>query len=172
MSTLSVNTIHNSSGAYSITGVGKILQVVSVTKSDVYTNSSHPNAWTDITGMSVAITPSSASNKVLVYAISRVSCNNHASCIIKRDSTEIACGDADGSRRQTSTGEQYDLGNSYRSMDSPIMYLDSPSSTSSLTYKMCFWAGQTFYFNRTRYDHNSNSVARPTSGITLMEIGA
>ena len=171
MSTLVVNAMHNTSGAYSITGVGKILQVVSVTKSDVYTNSSHPNAWTDITGMSVAITPSSASNKVLVYAISRVSCNNHAACAIKRDSTLIAVGDSDGSRRPTSTGEQYDLGNSYRSMDSPIMYLDSPSSTSSLTYKMCFWAGQDFYFNRTRYDHNSNAVARPTSGITLMEIG-
>tara|TARA_R100001082_G_scaffold83741_1_gene50472 strand:- start:67 stop:585 length:519 start_codon:yes stop_codon:yes gene_type:complete len=172
MSTLAVNAIQNLSGAHSITGMGKILQVQSVTKSDVYTNSSNPDTWTDITGMSVSITPSSSSNKVLVYAISRVSCNNHASCAIKRDSTLIAVGDADGSRRPTSVGEQYDLGNSYRSMDSPIMYLDSPSSTSSLTYKMCFWAGQTFYFNRTRYDTNSASVARPTSGITLMEIGA
>ena len=47
---------------------GKVLQVVSTTKTDTFTvstaNSSDP---ADITGLSVAITPASSSNKVLVF---------------------------------------------------------------------------------------------------------
>ena len=50
---------------------GKILQVVSTTKTDTFTvstaNSSDP---ADITGLSVAITPASSSNKVLFLDIS------------------------------------------------------------------------------------------------------
>jgi hypothetical protein len=44
--------------------IGKILQVVSTTKTDVFTTSS--GSFTDITGLSVSITPSSTSSKVLI----------------------------------------------------------------------------------------------------------
>ena len=43
---------------------GKVLQVVSTVKTDTFTTSS--GTFTDLTGMSVSITPSSASNKVLI----------------------------------------------------------------------------------------------------------
>ena len=46
---------------------GKVLQVVSTTKSDTF-SSSTINAFTDITGLSVSITPFSASNKILIIA--------------------------------------------------------------------------------------------------------
>jgi hypothetical protein len=45
---------------------GKVLQVVSTTKTDTFTTTS--TSFTDITGMSVSITPSSASNKILVFS--------------------------------------------------------------------------------------------------------
>ena len=48
---------------------GKVLQVVSTTKTDVFTASLN-NSFTDITGLSVSITPSSASNKILILVSS------------------------------------------------------------------------------------------------------
>ena len=168
MSTLKVNTLQNASGGNSIGNVGKIIQVVSTTKCSTFTHSS-TSTWTDITGMSVTITPSSSSSKILILANTRVSCNNHANARLMRGSTAIAIGDADGSRSRTSVGELYDLGNSYRSMDSSILYLDSPSTTSATTYKIQFIAGDDFYFNRTRYDNDSMGIGRPASTITVME---
>ena len=51
---------------------GKVLQVVSTTKSDV--TSSTSTSYADITGMAVSITPSSTSSKILViYGINAVS---------------------------------------------------------------------------------------------------
>ena len=47
-------------------GGGKILQVKSVTKKDSF--STGDNGWTDITGLSLTITPSKATSKILVQA--------------------------------------------------------------------------------------------------------
>ena len=43
---------------------GSVLQVVSATKSD--TQSTSLQAWVDVTGLSVSITPTSASSEILV----------------------------------------------------------------------------------------------------------
>ena len=48
------------------TYAGKILQVQSTIKTDTFTTTS--GSVTDITGLSVSITPASTSNKVLVIA--------------------------------------------------------------------------------------------------------
>ena len=49
------------------TGVGgKILQVLQTVKTDVASTTS--TSWTDLSGLSASITPSSASNKILVTA--------------------------------------------------------------------------------------------------------
>ena len=44
---------------------GKVLQVVSTAKTDTFSTSS--TSFTDITGLSVAITPSATSSKILVF---------------------------------------------------------------------------------------------------------
>ena len=150
---------------------GKVVQMVSSTKTGTFTSTTQ-GSWIDV-GLSVTITPTSSSNKVYVMAISRMSVNNHASSRVCRGTdTGIGIGDADGDRSRTSFGEQYDLGNSYRSMDSPMYYLDSPNTTSATTYKVQARSGQTTYFNRTRYDTNASGVARPASTITVWEIAA
>ena len=70
MSTLKVNEIQNTSGGSTITNVGKVLQIVSATKTDSASGLS-TSTPTDITGLSVNITPSSASNKVwIVFHVS------------------------------------------------------------------------------------------------------
>ena len=75
---------------------GKILQVVSDTKTD--TQSFQSQSFSTISGLSVSITPSSASNKVLVHYSVSVSCNNYGMFNLRRAGTEILRGDADGNR--------------------------------------------------------------------------
>ena len=49
------------------TGVGgKVLQVVNTVKTDVFSGQSVSNAFVDITGLTLSITPSSSSNKILI----------------------------------------------------------------------------------------------------------
>jgi hypothetical protein len=45
---------------------GKVLQVVQTTKTDTFTTTS--TSFTDVTGLSVSITPSSASSKILIFS--------------------------------------------------------------------------------------------------------
>ena len=60
-----------------LTGIttGKVLQVVQTMKTDTF-SSTTGTTWTDITGVSVNITPSSASNKILVSFHGGVSASN------------------------------------------------------------------------------------------------
>ena len=152
---------------------GKVLQVVSATKTD--TASSSSSTFADITGLSVSITPSSASNKILVIGYINGAWDNALAKIgtrIMRDSTAIAIGDTAGSRIRLS-------GYLYANIqsDSPFVisvnYLDSPSSTSSLTYKWQFSSLDNtgvVYVNRSGADSDSTIQARTASGITVMEI--
>ena len=83
---------------------GGIIQVVSTTKTDTFSSSS---TNTDITGLSVTITPQSSSSKILVF-MSVTGTNQHTSQRfafgLKRGSTEIAQGDAASNRTRASAG--------------------------------------------------------------------
>ena len=146
---------------------GKVLQVVSAVKTD--TMSSTATSFTDI--LTCSITPSSASSKVLCLGVTRMTSDNHCNIRLCRDSTAIFIGDADGSRTRTSTGEAYDLGNSYRSQDSSVVFLDSPSTTSATTYKLQgIGVGETWLINRIESDSNNTAYSRCPMSLTLMEI--
>lgn len=152
-------------------GGGKVLQVVQATKTDTQTISA--GAWTDITGLSASITPSSTSNKVLVLA--QVSCaaygagSSYGALNLVRGSTDIFQGDAASNRTQSTGGFQ-----SYATAGSTmgtICYLDSPASVASTTYKVqAFDVGGTVYINRTNTDTDSSTYVRMASSIILMEI--
>jgi len=78
---------------------GKIAQVLSTTKTDTFTTSS--TTYTDITGLSVSITPSSTSSKILVFVTVNgqgVVSQNQAFFQLVRDTTPIGNGAAAGSR--------------------------------------------------------------------------
>jgi hypothetical protein len=152
---------------------GSVLQVVSATKTD--TASTGSSTFADITGLSVSITPSSASNKILIIASINLGWDNTIAKVgsrLMRDSTAIAVGDTAGSRIRL-TGYLY-VG---VTCETPFVvsanHLDSPSSTSALTYKWQFSAldnAGTVYVNRGTTDANSTNVGRPVSSITVMEI--
>ena len=80
---------------------GAILQVVQTVKTDT-TSITTLDTWTDISGMSVSITPSSASNKILVTAVlnTGIEDDSYYSLRLEKDGTAIAVGDAAGNRSQ------------------------------------------------------------------------
>jgi hypothetical protein len=136
-----VNADINASAAIAgtkLTGVGKVLQVVQTTKTDRFATSSA--TLVDITGLSVSITPSSASSKILIMftlgSLQNNGNNSRAFASLIRGSTAIIIGDA-------GTGHEHTIGVCFRSNSGPdtqvsqsFQYLDSPNTTSSTTYKI------------------------------------
>lgn len=154
--------------AYSDYTSGSVIQVASTSKTDTFTTTS--TSYTDITGLSVSITPTSTSSKVLVFMDVRVGASSDAFFVqMVRDSTAIYIGNAAGSRTRATAGGNYL--NQYISGSSTGMYLDSPASSSALTYKvqMKVSAG-TGYVNRGPNDTDGAAFDRTASSITVMEI--
>lgn len=152
---------------------GTVLQVVSATKTDTFSTSS--SSWTDITGLSVSITPTSSSSKILVmYSLMTGETSSQFPLMrLVRGSTVIAVGDAAGSRAQVSS-----VGWSSGAVNATDMqsmnFLDSPATTSSITYKLqtINTQPQTIYVNRNARDDNGSYEPRGVSSITVMEIAA
>ena len=150
---------------------GMITQVVQTIKSDT-TSLSSTSTFTDISGMSVAITPSSSSNKILVQFnvnISNLS-NGHVDVRLLRGSTAIAVGDASSSRARVSISKESAAhGNGME--ERTMMFLDSPATTSATTYKLQWKTGGVdAVLNRSKDDSDDSSHPRGVSTITAMEV--
>ena len=153
---------------------GSVLQVVSSTKTDTF-SSSTTGSWLDVTGISVSITPTSVSSKIMIFGrITGMGTNGTTRLQMRlvRDSTAISIGDAAGSRLQVSGNELY-VAESAAYLGSIITFLDSPSTTSATTYKVQIRNGNsaaTVYINRSQEDPDGGQYPRGTSSITVMEI--
>ena len=153
---------------------GSVLQVVSTTKTDTFTSTT-TGSFLDVTGLSVAITPASASNKVMVFG--RItgmgtSAVTRAQMRLVRDSIAISVGDAASARLQVSGNEMY-VADPDVLLGSTVFFLDSPATTAATTYKLQLRNGNsagTIYVNRNPTDTDSAIVSRGTSSITVMEI--
>ena len=163
----------NTGTLISTKSAGTVLQVVSTTKTDTFTSTTTV-AFTDITGFSVSITPSSATSKILVTVsgtCSGQSATSGSNLRLMRDSTAIGVGDAAGSRSRATTNSYQADAN--QSNPFSMNFLDSPSTTSAITYKVQFFiSAGTFYFNRAQSDSDVVGVHRYASTITVMEIAA
>ena len=154
-------------------GVGKILQVVQDVKTDTFSTNSQ--AFVDVTGLSVSITPSSASNKILVMVSLALGNNGtHSDARLMRDSTAIAIGNA-SSNRTRSTFHLSSVSNT--DIPTPSMtWLDSPATTSAVTYKMQvavpYSSSYVIYVNRGADDSDAGYAGRLVSTITVMEVAA
>jgi hypothetical protein len=153
----------------------KVLQVVSVTKSDSFTAAAGVGNWSDVTGLSASITPASSTSKILVlYNVSASQQVGFNVCHgqLLRGSTAINIGDTAGSRVR-STSDPISAASALVGTTIAGTYLDSPATTSSTTYKFQVMAnGGTVYVNRSQTDTDGVDYARTVSTITLMEIGA
>ena len=155
---------------------GSVLQVLSAAKTDVFSTAS--TSFVDVTGLSVSITPTSASSKILVLMDVKLGSAINVTGYVKivRDSTSIYIGDSDGSAQRVTYGNSDDPSNQwpYQAVGT---FLDSPATTSSVTYKVQLLSEPventgTVYINRSGEGGTSASGARTASSITVMEIAA
>lgn len=157
---------------------GSILQVVNALKTDVFSTAT--NGFVDVTGISASITPLSSSSKILInISLGGVGMGDGSTgphtCIfrIDRNGSNILAGDAAGSRNRgafrSSIGLNQDHSHSYS-----YTGVDSPATTSALTYKLQMYtqSGVIAYINRTKSDSDGSDAyqSRTSSSITLMEI--
>jgi hypothetical protein len=135
------NAAINASAAIATTklGTGAVLQVVSTAKTDTFTTTS--STYTDATGLSVSITPSSSSNKILVsYSIQFSGIvDSYGGAVILRNGTIITQGTG-GTGSQTNITTALAIGSSgnwdYKLQTAQFEILDSPATTSAITYKL------------------------------------
>ena len=157
----------------SVGSTSAVIQVKSTTKSDTFTMSSA--TYADVTGLSVSITPTSASNKS--YVVASVNFNGDAGVTgaaaqLVRGSTAIGIGDAAGSRAQATSGGVQGADDDYPGSSS-LTFLDSPATTSATTYKVQVrgtGGSPAVYVNRGLADTNTASYFRYISTITVMEV--
>ena len=133
MSTLKVNNITPTAGIPS-GGGGGIIQIKQAFKTDHYSQSS--TSFADITGLSVAITPTSSNSKILIMVNLFVSVSDAALLRLLRDSTVIGAGTGNSGGTNLSGFAMARMSATNLSDTHNITILDSPSTTSATTYKV------------------------------------
>ena len=186
MSTLKVDTIEGKTTAGTVAmPAGSIVQVQSTTSSAQTTVSGV--GFTDF--MSVAITPKFSSSKIHVSCSINVSGQNttggatdqgirYSGVKLFRDSTQIAVNSNTSGNRTAVWFSSNSIGQTtneaYRMANSSGQFLDSPSTTSAITYKIQIGqSNQTSSFvvtNTSPIDDNNTYTHHGVSTLTLMEI--
>lgn len=158
-------------------GAGKILQIVQTVKKDKQTIQS--TSLTDIAGMSVTITPSSASSKVLIRYCLSVFTNTQywAMRLLRGSDSTIFIGDQNASATGQNRGSFGSYMPSYvdgRSITQEL--LDTPNTTSATTYKLQahtpYSSGYIIGINTSPTQDNGSYMTNCVSTITAMEVGA
>ena len=147
-------------------GAGAVLQVVQTTINGTTTTLTTNQTWTDVTGFSASITPTSSSSKILVmvsaqWELFKSGAEVTGAFKILRGSTDIFVESANsqGFEAAVNGGRVYIDGRWNGT------YLDSPATTSSTTYKLQFRLQNSGQFS-------VNSQGTQTGTVILMEIAA
>ena len=176
MSTLRVDNILDTSGNDTVTG--KILQV-QYTQYDTRSSQSISAATvTALDNMSVTITPSSTSSKILLLAqwngeFSNTAVTYNGMFSFLRNSTYIGAEVTSRNYGIMPPVLSYYAADAASTMEScSWRYLDSPATTSSITYYGAInsYGAITMYHNRTVVDTNVNSYEQGVSSVMAMEI--
>ena len=154
---------------------GSVLQVVSAYKTDTQTISAATLTFVDISGLSVTITPKFSTSKFL--CIFNVVMGNgadaaHGYVRLNRNGTAIALADTAGSRTSASSCV-INTSQGGQSMTSTNSYLDSPATSSAVTYKLTVATNNVnpTYINRSARDTDGTYYdGRSTSSLTILEI--
>jgi len=144
---------------------GKILQVVSTIKTDLFTTTT-TNTYGDITGFNVTVTPASSTSKIFIMAqmYQHTSASTHVLYRLLRGSTEI------GSSTVGSGGYTGIAGGSItqdRGSNASFNLLDSPNTTSATTYKVQVLHGSGTYRLNSR-----SGTWNASSTLTVQEVAA
>jgi len=177
-SILKVSTIQTTAGSVptaadlGLNVTGSMLQVKQAVTDATWSTTS--STLTDVTGMSVSITPSATSSKILVIVDAHIGYDVYAGVFhLLRDTTKIYAG-AGGLTRCGLFTNYYGSDVQYALLPLTANYLDSPATTSSITYKLqgsSISSGYTAYVNRTHANlSETNRDGLTASSITVMEI--
>ena len=142
------------------------------------------NSFTDISGLSQAITPSSSSSKILVMLDMSFSTfgetgstGQNIAWQIARGSTAIYIGDAASNRTRATASIRIIGSESDDARRCGSVFLDSPNTTSATTYKVQWsktylqgGSDHAIYLNRSFADTDNDDRVRYASSITLMEV--
>jgi hypothetical protein len=153
---------------------GTILQVVNTNFNSLVTVNS---GVATVSGFSASITPASSSNKILVMVSVAIgfSGDTYPYILLQRNGTSIFTGNS-------ASGSQYNVflggygtatpGVAYRISQQAKCVLDSPATTSAVTYQIAADCpfGAPGYINRQGNQSNNPYIQYPTSTITLMEV--
>ena len=174
----------NGSGVLSFAsaGGGGILQLKSANEPAKLTTTS--TSYAGITNLSVTLTPSSASNKILILAHVSMSGQNGGNAgggtAIFRNGSILsgANGAASGSRTrgfaQGISGYAVSSTQEWAMFANSVIFLDSPATTSSTTYQV-YWRAEASggsILNAGYEDSDSTDRRRHASNITVMEIAS
>ena len=151
---------------------GKVLQVVQGflnTSATISANSFQP------TGLTLNITPTSSSNKIYLMAtvcLGVGTADYNQGLAFFRDSTQIGSADDVSSREGVQSGTRGLTTSGYP--NSSLTFLDTPSSTSQITYtvKLFGESGATHYINRLGDNSDQAHKHRTASSIVAMEVSA
>jgi hypothetical protein len=154
-----------------------IAQVAQTVKTDTFSTTSV--SYVDVTGLAATITPSRATSKVLIIAhVSQGDWSQGSFIQIVGGNADSYVGDAATSRVRAAGwvyGGGAADGNQVNAPSQVIAYLDSPATTSPVTYKVQLRAGVNTtgvaaYINRSHADSNSAAFGRLPSSLTLIEV--
>jgi len=143
-----------------VNGVGTVKQVQSTTLTTAFTSGA-AGAYANITGLSVNITPATNTNKMLIMA----TVNGGTFMAVKVTGGNTATGYSVNSYASADSA-----GNNDYVASASMLYLDSPATTSAITYQVQSkdLAGGTSYINRSQ----NSATAVAASTITVIEVVA
>ena len=173
-SILKVDNLQDASGSGTPYIKGAVLQVVPMIKTDTFVSSS--TSFTDITGFTCSITPSSTSSKILIMSTINgsqdINANRTVLKLLRDNSVTMLSATGQGNRELATCGISSPHADHIDT--SHVSILDSPSTTSQVTYK---WQGRitagsgNFFINRSENDTDNSTYTRFASNMILMEIG-
>ena len=147
------------------------------------TNAGLPNVdsnWFDLPNLSLNITPTTSSNKILVLA--HACGSEQSTCYglwfrVMRDSTSLG-GDNSASGYTSRASVGFGMGTDNTYMDDQMgsasfSYMDEPATTSTLTYKVqgiSRYSPHQWSYNKSHDTGNSGANGQGVSTLTLLEI--
>ena len=165
--TVQVDTIENEAGTFEH---ARLVQVQSASKADSFTTAS--TSFVDVTGFTIAITPTNSANKILVLVSTQLSQSAAANLVAIQLVRAISGGATSNIALSTGASSHNQSAfalpdSTYNSEGVSIMVLDSPSTTSATTYHVEMKAGANTAAIGRRGD---DTTCGAFSSITVMEI--
>ena len=183
MSQLKVNSIIPVNGVAADSGSqlngGGIIQVRSIVKTNGFSVSASTGNFSDITDVSVSITPTSNTSKILVQFQSSFSTggdvNQRGSFRILRGSTVVNAASADGQSTNQTIFPSIAVQQTSQCIPVSGSFLDNPATTNTLTYKLQVGAESsagTVFVNAVGSGSTGTTHYKGVTNLIVMEVSA